>query len=108
MKKKNIIIGVIISVFVIGGLWVNSYLQTEQIKETVASIIKEQFEKIEGVSDVSVRDVVYSKVQGNNYVGSAKVDFLNRLYSYNGTKQTNSVSYEMVSDGKSVFVKLAN
>ena len=105
MSRKNIVIGVVIAVLVIGGLYVNSYLQAERLKETVTSILKEQFEKIEMVSDVSVRDVIYSKVQGNSYVGSAKVDFMNRLY---GAKQTSSVTYEMVCDGKSVFVKITN
>ena len=105
MSRKNIVIGIVIAVLVIGGLLANSYLRNEQIKETVASIIKGQFEKIEMVSDVSVSDVIYSKVQGNSYVGSAKVDFMNRLY---GAKQTSSVSYDMVCDGKTVFVTVKN
>ena len=105
MSRKNIVIGIVIAVLVVGGLCAYSYTKNERVKETVASIIKGQFEKIEMVSDVSVSDVIYSKVQGNSYVGSAKVDFMNGLY---GTRQARSVSYDMVCDGKTVFVTIKN
>ena len=87
-------------------MYLTSHAKNGQMTAAVTSLIKEQFEKAQVYKDVVVSDVMFSKVQGNSYIGSANVSY---CYSgYTGQKMSKVINYSMICDGKTVFVTINN
>ena len=121
IDAKKVILGILIVLLIIVGLSRYSNFtasnKEKAIKEAIASIVTERLSK--GVLSVKeVTEILYTQVQGNSYVGSLKVTFINKsgqpavlpaanyLTLQDGQEYTVSSNFTMICDGKSVQVAL--
>lgn len=108
MRRKIVLLAILTVVLFLAVVCITQRVaasKNEAVKETVTTLLTERFQQVAGLSNITVSDIIYTKVQGNAYVGSAKVKYSN---AFTGSDAVSAVSFDMIYDGKTVSIQTTN